>query len=246
MLDFLFIGSVAPVALLLWYIYRKDSIKEPRYMLFRAFCLGAVATLPILIAELFFDVIFSTDAEEVGSGLVLLISVFMGVGIIEEFFKWLIVRFACYNSKHFDESFDAIVYAVFVSLGFAAIENLMYVFTSVLSGFASTVLTIIARFVTAVPEHCFLGIIMGFFFAKAKKAQVQEKIIEEGIYILLGLFVPTILHTLYDYFLMASRLDLLVLWFLLAVTSLVVGIIVVKVSSKNNMVLVNRNNDNNW
>ena len=61
MLDFLFIGSVAPVALLLWYIYRKDSIKEPAKELVKAFGLGCVATFPILIAELMFDIVFSSD-----------------------------------------------------------------------------------------------------------------------------------------------------------------------------------------
>jgi RsiW-degrading membrane proteinase PrsW (M82 family) len=66
-----------------------------------------------------------------------------------------------YNNKNFNEPFDGIVYAVIVSMGFATIENIIYVFQY---GFATGIL----RLFTAVPAHAAFGILMGYFLGKAK------------------------------------------------------------------------------
>ena len=235
--DFLFIGSIAPVALLLWYIYKKDAHKEPPWQLCKSFLLGCAATVPICIVEIIVGFFVSTDSNEVGNGLGLFLSTLIGIGIIEELFKWLIVRFSNYNNINFNESFDALVYAVFASLGFAVVENLMYVFLSVLNGVLASFVTLIARFITAVPGHFFFGISMGYFFAKAKKAQVEQNRPHEVRYLILSILVPSFIHTIYDYLLLAGTNDGIVIWLTLLVVCYIVAIKLIKRSSKENVVL---------
>ncbi len=236
MLEFLFIASVLPVLLLLYYIYKKDSIKEPNNKLALSYFLGCASIIPIIILEVIVGIFFSVDASKVGNGLFLFVSVFFSVGIIEELFKWIIVRSANYNSKYFDESFDAIVYAVFASLGFATIENLEYVFLSAFGGIVTAAITIFGRFLVAVPGHCFFGIIMGYFFAKAKKAQFEKNKKKEVLFLLLSLFIPTILHTIYDFLLMTDAVLPFLVWCVFVVVAYIVGILIVRKASKENKV----------
>ena len=236
MLDILFSCSIAPVALLLFFIYKKDSIKEPPKQLCKSYFLGVATIFPIMILELVVSIFISNDTTVVGSGFILFLSVLIGIGMIEELFKWVIVRFANYNNKHFDESFDAIVYATFVSLGFATIENLMYVFLSFLTNPIGSLITIVGRFVAAVPGHCFFGIIMGYYFARAKRAQVSNEKKKESLNLWLAFVIPTLLHTLYDYFLMSERITNLLLWVFLVIAFYTVGIIIVFKASKENKI----------
>ena len=163
MSDFILLLAIAPVAIILWYVYKKDTHKEPTEQLVKCFVFGVLSTIPIIIFELIFDSFFPTDVEEVNSYGQLFFNVLISVGLIEEFFKWLVVKKANYDNKHFDESYDAIVYCVYASLGFAAFENIMYVSGhAVASGLVGAILVGAMRFLTAVPGHAFDGVIMGF------------------------------------------------------------------------------------
>jgi RsiW-degrading membrane proteinase PrsW (M82 family) len=116
------------------------------------------------------------------------VKAFFVVGFTEELSKYLIVRYYAQTHKEFNEPFDGIVYAVMVSMGFAATENLFYV----LEGGMATALL---RAFTAIPAHATFGILMGYFMGKAKFS--NNKIILN----LMGLLLAIIFHGTYDFFL---------------------------------------------
>ena len=188
-MSILFVAAVLPVVALCVFIYTKDKNKEPKGLLALIFFLGILSVIPILVCELTFEHFFPMNEE--GGFLSIFFNVLFGVAFVEESFKWLITKFLGYNNKAFDEVFDIIVYAVFASLGFACFENVMYVFQN---GLGNALL----RAVLAIPGHTCFAISMGYFFSKAKVAQISGN---KGIYnrnIVLSIIVPVILHTFYD------------------------------------------------
>ena len=235
MIKILFALAIAPVILILWYVYKKDVHKEPKGQLAKSLILGIVITIPVSIVESILLNIFPTEIASAKSIILLFINTFISVGLIEEFFKWLVVRCGNYNNKHFDESYDAIVYCVFASLGFAAFENVMYVFSEYLTGGAFAGFYIIfLRFLTAVPGHAFFGIYMGYFLSKAKIAQVSFDKKSERKYLWFSLLVPTLLHTLYDFLVFTQNGLFILIWFVFVILLYVFAIKMVNDASVNN------------
>jgi len=136
---------------------------------------------------------------------------FILVAFIEEFSKFIFVRWVLYPNKNFNEPFDGIVYAVSVSLGFAGLENILYVMNS-----ENGVVTGILRMFTAVPAHATFAVLMGYFMGIAK----CEK--EKSHYVWYGLGAATLFHGAYDYFWFISYIP--GLW-AGAIASLVIGLV---------------------
>ncbi len=196
----LLILSVAPVFVILSYIYYRDKYeKEPLNMLIKGLIAGIIIVIPVVWVEQtvssYLNLIFTTKVSQAFG------NAFLVAGFCEELFKFTALYLLIWNNKNFNERFDGIVYAVFVSLGFAMIENIIYVFTS---GF-STGLT---RAFTAVPAHAMFGILMGFYFGLAKF--IPEK---KTIYFFLSFIVPFIFHGIYDFILMVKINWVLILFF---------------------------------
>ena len=181
--------AIAPVILILIYIYYRDKYnKEPFGLLLLLFVAGMFSVVPILgvgyISDLFignFDGYYRVAY-----------TAFIQAGFIEEFFKFFFVFLIAWWSKAFDERFDGIVYAVFVSMGFAVVENIMYVFGY---GYETGLL----RMVTAVSAHAIFGISMGYYLGKAKFDK-DFRI----VFLFLAFIVPWLLHGFYNFVLMAE------------------------------------------
>lgn len=188
-MNYLLAAALLPVVALLYFIYQKDNHKEPKKVLTRLFVSGCLTVIPILFFELFLAELFPTD--DIYDFLTLFINVFLSVALVEEGFKWIVVKIFGYNNHEFDEIYDIIVYSVFASLGFACIENIVYVFTS---GFG----TAIMRAITAVPGHTCFAVAMGYFMSKAKINDINKKNSLAIRNLVLSLLVPTLLHTCYD------------------------------------------------
>src|SRR3989339_1434536 len=121
----LLILALAPVAAILLFIYYRDRYeKEPVKLLITAFCLGGLSVLPILLVETFLSEFM---AFFYGTFAVFWQS-FVVAATTEEFFKFVFLYILIWKRVDFNEKFDGIVYAAFVSMGFAAVENVMYVF----------------------------------------------------------------------------------------------------------------------
>lgn len=192
----LFNLALAPIAAVLVFIYVKDKYeREPLALLVGCFFLGILSVLPAILLE--------TLAQKAGINVssntfTTFIYAFFVVGFSEEFCKFIIIRLFIFKNKNFNEPFDGIVYCVVVSMGFAAIENVMYVLQGGLG-------TAIMRMFTAVPAHALFGIFMGYFIGKAKFSN------KKGLYLFLGLFIAIVMHGLYDFFLFQN--DFVVLKF---------------------------------
>lgn len=190
--------AFAPAIYLSIIIYGKDKYdREPKRILLVAFLLGALSIIPAALVEVFLKK--PLDFEELGLGNVF-ISAFLGVALVEEFFKFLMLRLHAFRLKDFNEPFDGIIYSVFVGLGFATAENIFYVLNG---GFSVAIL----RMFTAVPGHYAFAVIMGYYMGKAKFE--PEKRFK---YMMLGLFFATFMHGAYDFFVFQKQYPALTLF----------------------------------
>lgn len=185
----LFLSSIAPVFIIALYIYFRDKYeKEPLLLLAKALMLGMLTVIPIIFIERLLMGLMPAMGK-IGEAAY---QAFVVAGGTEEVFKYLALYLLIWKSPSFNEQFDGIVYAVFVSLGFAAVENVMYVMSSGLE-------TAALRAITAVPAHAIFGITMGYFFGIARRYEELRK-----VYLRRALWVPIVLHGIYDFILMVE------------------------------------------
>ena len=185
----LFAIAVLPVVILMVFIYRQDKYqKEPVKSLAKAF-IGGMMAIPL-------DIVIVTGIDSaLGNSAIantVFFSAFLEAGIPEELSKFLIFMLLIWRDKNFDEYFDGIVYATFIGLGFACIENLEYVFSY---GFQTGVV----RALLSVPGHFLFGVVMGYFFSMAKFHHNKR-----GIYLISGLLLAMLAHGLFDWLLMVA------------------------------------------
>lgn len=200
--------AIAPITIVLIYIYSKDKFeKEPIGFLTKNFILGALVSVLItaILSAVLGGLFPLTDAKSIWQQF---IQAFIVVALVEEFSKYVIVKFYAQKNKEFNEPFDGIVYAVVVSMGFAALENVLYVFQY-------GVATGITRAFTAVPAHAVFGILMGYFMGKAKFS--NSKVFLNFT----GLLLATLFHGAYDFFLFINFIPGV---YLGAFVSLIIGL----------------------
>jgi RsiW-degrading membrane proteinase PrsW (M82 family) len=189
--------ALAPVLIIAVYIHYRDKYeKEPLNMLIKAMLFGCFITIPILFIEYFLDSFTEGFPIEISP----LYSAFIVASLTEELFKYIAFFILIWNNRNFNEKFDGIIYAVFISLGFAAVENIFYV---VQNGYGVGVL----RALTAVPAHAIFGICMGFYFGMAKFDYSNR-----SLRLFFAFFVPFLLHGIYDTILMYNNGYLLLLF----------------------------------
>ena len=187
------IVSLLPAVLLMYVIYRQDRIeREPAGLLLKLFLLGAGLTILAGWMERLSVSFLKTVYPNVYSPLYRFIYYFLIIALVEEAGKYLMLRFGTWQHPAFNYRFDAVVYGAFVSLGFAAAENLMYVFHYGV-GVAPS------RAVTAIPLHCICGIFMGHFYGLAKSCERYGLRGRMAQYTALSLLLPMLLHGFYDY-----------------------------------------------
>lgn len=218
-MELLIISAVLPVILLGGYIYKKDIHREPKNLLTKIFVLGMISCIPIIICELIAGVVF--DDESSTTFIEAFINVFFGVAIIEEGFKWFVTHKWGYKSKEFDEVYDIIVYSTFASLGFACLENILYV---VENGFG----TAIARALLAIPGHAVDGIFMGYFMSKAKVNEMNGQHALAKKNLILSILVPTISHTIYDALLTVEDEMYILIFLVFHIVTVIVCFLIIK------------------
>lgn len=188
MLEILSAG-IAPGLALLSYFYLKDEYEaEPIPLVLRMFVLGALMVFPIMFIQhvLHLENLVHSD----------FIDAFLSSSMLEEFFKWFILYAVIYQHVEFDEPFDGIVYGASVSLGFATAENIVYLI-------GNGVEHAITRALLPVSSHAMFGVIMGFYFGKAKFSGCTK--VKRVLWVLIALFIPIILHGFYDYILLSQE-----------------------------------------
>lgn len=186
--------AVAPGLFLMYQVYKLDKIeKEPAGLLLILFLLGAflVTMLAVFLESAGYAIVGNTMGNLSELALLVIIN-FIVVGGAEEGMKYLVLKRTTWNHSAFNYRFDAIVYAVVISIGFAIAENIKYV-TSY--GFGVAVI----RAVTAVPAHTIFAIFMGMYYGQAKLLYNHGHEAGARRMRMKAFFVPAFIHGLYDF-----------------------------------------------
>lgn len=210
------LASLAPVCIILFYIYFRDKYdREPLGMLIKALVLGILIVIPVIFVERLLMSLMPQSSKVAAAAY----HAFVVAGSTEEVFKFLALYMLVWKSPSFNEKFDGIVYAVFVSLGFAGVENVLYV----MDGGMQTALT---RAITAVPAHAIFGITMGYYLGIAHMYSELK-----GPYLARALLMPILLHGIYDFILMVEISWLLLLFIPYVIVLYIMGVKKIKAHS---------------
>ena len=181
-------AASAPAVIAAVYIFIRDKYeKEPYTMLFLGLLYGVYSTFVIWAVGMAFERAFPHVETP-------FVNAFFSSAGIEEGVKFLFLYFLVFRNHNFNEPFDGIVYGVFIALGFAWLENIIYVFHKELGGYE----TALARAIFSVPGHGLFGLEMGYYLALAKYYKKR-------IYLLKTFAVPYLLHGIYNYILFLNR-----------------------------------------
>ena len=201
--------ALIPVIVLISYIYFHDKHeREPMGLLIWAFVLGIFSVIPALIFTAGWEQLGFTRTEGPFNTL---FYAFVVVALSEESAKYLMMRSFLYKRKAFNEPYDGIIYMVMIGMGFAALENLIYVFGQ--SSYAESLAVGGWRAVTSIPAHGAFAILMGFFAGRAKYSKVGSWLLLLTVLVLAVLF-----HGAYDFFLMQPLSPVLAAGALLTLT----------------------------
>ncbi len=201
-------AAVIPAAFLLWKIYRLDRLEpEPPLLLLSLVLLGVLATSLAALCEELGEALLDELYPEGGRSCDILLY-FGVVGLAEEGCKYLLLKLRTWRHPAFNCEFDGVVYAVFVSLGFALWENIGYVLAYGLE-------IALARAVTAVPGHACFGVMMGVWYGMAKRLELDGRRAASRHARRLSLLLPLLLHGLYDYLILSSDGEVLAAPFLI-------------------------------
>lgn len=194
------IFGVLPSLTWLSYYLRKDLHPEPKRMILKIFLWGALITLPVFFVQI--GLTYLLNGVNVNPLAKNLIYWFLIIAFSEEFFKYLVIRVKVFNSPHLDEPLDIMLYMVIAALGFAAIENVLYLFAPI--GQMSfnqlidrTLFIDFIRFIGATFLHTLCSAVIGYSLA-ISFCEVKTKYIS----LTAGIIMATLLHGIYDFSIM--------------------------------------------
>ena len=188
----LILAAAVPAFFLMVKVYKSDKLEPESPTLLRSLVIaGVLSSLLALVEEIVLEYALGIFVSN-ESFLYNILMYYGVVAVSEESSKYLFMTKKTLNNPEFDCRFDGIVYAVFVSLGFALWENISYVLSYGMS-------TALVRAFTAVPGHACFGVFMGVFYSIAKEQDLSSKKRASSFYRKLALIVPVLLHGSYDY-----------------------------------------------
>lgn len=183
--------AIAPPLLILWFVIKSDKFEEPSGLIVKTFLIGWMLCIPAS----FLNGIFIWSQNEPSEYIYI-------AGLTEESLKFLAIFFFIRHKTDFNEPMDAIVYGTLISLGFATMENLTYVFLPE-AEYSSSAIAIIRAF-TAIPMHATCGIIMGYYFGRYAFKNDKVSLIK-------SLILPMVFHALYNFLIGQSIFGIILL-----------------------------------
>jgi protease PrsW len=184
------LGGIIPAILWLWFWLREDKKRpEPRGLLFFSFIMGMIA-VPLVIP---LQKLVTTDFINISLMTIILWSMF------EEVLKYIGSYVAALRKKANNDPIDPMIYLITTALGFAAVENTLFLINAISQGgFIESIITGNMRFIGATLLHTVssatVGLFMAFSFYKSKS--------QKRLYLLIGLILAIVLHTLFNFFIM--------------------------------------------
>ena len=199
----LLLVAILPIYIIGIYVYKRDKEKEPTKLLRRLFVLGMLSCIPAVILEVLIGKFFGD--ESFMNMWELFIYTMINIALVEELCKWFVIYKLTYHNKEFDHIYDAVVYAIFATLGFAVVENILYVY---IGGVGIGIF----RAISAIPGHAAYAVIMANYYGKARMATIKHNKQDERLNLALSIIMPTIAHTIYDYLLFTGKYMLLIVF----------------------------------
>ena len=202
---FLLLTTILPPILIVIIFAASDKFKEPNKEIFLVFISGILITIPAYIANTFLIQDVYVNYPFISEGLA---ASFLSAAVVEEGLIFTVLYFVVYRLREFNEPMDAMVYGVCVSLGFAASENIFYVYYL---DIGEPIYVAIFRMFMAIPAHGIFGAMMGYFF-------MRYVFIHKSKSLFFSFLIPFLLHGFYNYFLYINSILSLVLivvfWFI--------------------------------
>lgn len=186
--------ALAPSLIWLAFFLRKDTHPEPNRMIVKVFLAGMLITIPAIFIETFLEGFFSSfSLPRIGF---LLLYFLLGIALVEELLKYLVVRFGVFSNAALDEPVDVMLYMIIAGLGFAAFENVLLLFRLIQTYPATDIFLVnIIRFMEAVFLHALVSGLFGYFIALSF---LKKK--HKGFLLFFGFFSATVLHGLFNFY----------------------------------------------
>jgi RsiW-degrading membrane proteinase PrsW (M82 family) len=183
--------AVLPGLFLTNYVFQHDKVDaEPAGLLWSLVLLGALSAIPASLSEGLLESMLVGFVPP-NTPLYYALMSFFVVAVSEEGCKFVMLRLRTWNHPAFDFRFDGIVYGVMVGVGFATLENILYVLGA---GFSTGV----ARALLSVPGHVSWGVFMGYYYGRAKAYAIAGNEKESRRNLVLSLLIPIAWHGIYD------------------------------------------------
>lgn len=184
-------AAIVPAVVLMGYIYRQDTVEKEPWSLLRSLVLRGILAAVVSVFLEFAGMELLSRVVHPEDLLYTPLLAFLVIALVEEGTKFLFLKHRTWNDPNFNYRFDGVVYAVFVSLGFAAIENISYVFQYGLP-------VAVSRAVLSVPGHMGFAVVMGVFYGRGRlKANLEDRSGSRNNQII-GLILAVFLHGFYD------------------------------------------------
>ncbi len=193
-----FLGGILPSLLWLWFWLKEDCHPESKKAIFKTFMAGAAVIPLVFFVELAFSKLFTNSGIADSSDYPIIL--ILALAATEEYFKYFAAKYTALNKKYFDEPIDGLIYLITAALGFAAMENFIYIFQAflnkgVLPGFLSGNLRFLGASLIHVVSSGFLGASIAFSF-------FHKENLKRNLFI--GFIIATLLHSLFNYFIIKS------------------------------------------
>ncbi|MEK7665189.1 MAG: PrsW family intramembrane metalloprotease [Patescibacteria group bacterium] len=202
------IFGILPSLTWLFYYLRKDVHPESNSQIIKIFLWGALITLPVFFTQIWLSDLLKNFEFQLPPLAISIIYWFFIIAFTEEFFKYLVVRQKIINNKELDEPLDIMLYMVISALGFAALENILYLlspidnlsFNDIVN---RTIIISFIRFVGATFLHTLCSGLVGYFLAISICETKNKKLIFFS-----GLLTATVLHGLYNFSIMTIEMPM--------------------------------------
>ena len=189
------------IGFIIW-IYKKDKYdKENICVLLKYFILGILISFLAIIIEKFLlkETIFRGDTK-------LIYTSFIVAGVTEEALKCMILVLLATKEKNYNEKLDGIIYSIFLSLGFATIENILYISYEKVYSLYEIALT---RAVISIPAHIMFAITMGYYISKYK---FEKNEVKRRQNLILSFLIPILIHGTFDFILMIEYRGIIIVF----------------------------------
>lgn len=222
------LAAILPAIFLMCYIYKMDTYeKEPAYLLWGCVLRGVLAALVSIILEMIGENVLGISPVDKNSITYTALLAFLVVAVVEEGTKYFFMGRLTWRDPNFNYLFDAIVYSAFTSLGFAAFENVKYVFTYGLS-------VALTRAVLAVPGHLGFSVVFGYFYGRAKLSYDRGHSAASVFNIIIGYALAVFLHGFYDFCAMTNTNESMAMFIAFVVIMYIVIILLLRRESRHN------------